>query len=73
MMEQETLAPHETLELHEILRFKQTEIKKIKANMGLVQDEKLSSYMEDCLESSVSFVNELGKLSDKSSMEIGGV
>lgn len=73
MMNQDTLAPHETLELHEILRFKQTEIKKIKANMALVQDEKLSSYMKDCLESSVSFVNELGKLSDKSSMEIGGV
>ncbi|KUO62578.1 MAG: hypothetical protein APF84_02180 [Gracilibacter sp. BRH_c7a] len=73
MMNQDTLAPHETLELHEILRFKQTEIKKIKANMALVEDEKLRSYMQDCLESSVSFINELGKLSEKSSMEIGGV
>ncbi len=73
MMNQDTLAPHETLELHEILRFKQTEIKKMQANMAMVQGERLSSYMKDCLESARNFISELEELSEKSSMEIGGV
>ena len=73
MMNQDTLAPHETLELHEILRFKQIEVKKIETNMAMVKGEKLSSYMKDCLESSRSFIEELRGFSEKSSMEIGGV
>lgn len=73
MMNQDTLAPHENLELYEILRFKQTEVKKLQANIATVHDEKLRSYMKDCLESSRSFIEELGELSEKSSMEIGGV
>lgn len=71
-MDQNTLAPHETLELHEILRFKQTEFKKLKTNMALVKDEKLISLMEDCMEISRNFITELKGISEKSTAGIGG-
>ena len=71
-MNQPTLAPHEALEIHEILRFKETEIKKLTTALPLVQDEELLAYMKDCLESSRSSVAELQRLSGRSTMAIGG-
>jgi similar to spore coat protein len=71
-MNQETLAPHETLELHEILRIKQTELKKLKTSMTMVQNQKLLSFMQDCIASSKAFISELQEISNKPNTEIGG-
>ena len=71
-MNQDTLAPHETLELHELLRSKQIEIKKIQTNLAMVRDESLREFMKDCLESSRANMRELMDLSQNSTMEIGG-
>ena len=72
-MGKDVLAPHEALELHEILRCKQVEIKKMKANMELVHDERIISWMNDCLENSKHCIEEIRDISKKSMMEIGGM
>lgn len=71
-MNKDTLAPHETLELHELLRAKQIEVKKIQTNLAMVRDENLHAFMKDCLESSRASMRELIDLSEKPTMEIGG-
>lgn len=45
------LAPHETHEIHEMLRSEITGYKKLKASIVLVQDDDLSQFMKDALNS----------------------
>lgn len=61
------LAPHEELEVRELLTSEITAAKKIRASMGMVQDNELKSFMQDCLnkkmdaiESIQNFVNNQG-------------
>lgn len=45
------LAPHETLEVHELLRGEITGYKKLQASMAMVQDNELKQFMKDSLNS----------------------
>lgn len=45
------LAPHETLEIHELLRSEITGYKKLQASIAMVQDDELSQFMKDVLNS----------------------
>jgi similar to spore coat protein len=45
------LAPHEALELHEVLRLESVSASKLQMMMPLVKDNDLKSYMQDCLQS----------------------
>lgn len=43
------LAPHETLELHEIIRSEVTAATKIQASLSMVQDQDMKRFMQNCL------------------------
>ncbi len=45
------LAPHEALELHEIIRSEVTVATKLQASLAMVQDEDMKAFMETCLQS----------------------
>lgn len=44
------LAPHEALELHEIIRSEVTAVTKIQASLAMVQDSDMKSFMQTCLQ-----------------------
>ena len=44
------LAPHETLELHEIIRSEVTAATKIQASLAMVQDRDMKAFMQTCLD-----------------------
>lgn len=44
------LAPHEELEVREILSTEITAAKKLRSSMATVRDEELKSYMQSCLD-----------------------
>jgi similar to spore coat protein len=50
------LAPHETLEVHELLSSEINMAKKIQANIAMVKDEDLKSYMQDCLDKKMKVI-----------------
>lgn len=43
------LAPHETMELHELLNSAVTGAKTLQSNLSMVKDSELKSFMEDSL------------------------
>lgn len=43
------LAPHETHEIHELLRSEITGYKKLQTSIAMVQDDELSQFMKDVL------------------------
>lgn len=51
------LAPHETLELHEIVRSEVTCAKKIQASMDMVEDSDLKSFMDRSLQAKKDNLN----------------
>jgi similar to spore coat protein len=50
MNQRTTLAPHEALELHEIIRSEVTAVTKIQASLAMVQDNDMKSFMQTCLQ-----------------------
>lgn len=51
-----SLAPHETIELRELLSTDVLGAKKIQTSMAIVQDDDLKSYMERCLSTKKDFI-----------------
>ncbi|WP_077210788.1 hypothetical protein [Bacillus dakarensis] len=61
------LALHETLEVHEILTFKNLCLTKATTMSGLVQDEELKTILSDDVAAGTKFIKHLqGYLSDRS-------
>lgn len=58
-MDQSTLAPHESLELHEILNFKTICLAKSKMMQGLVFDKDLKALMQKDVAQSIRSIQEL--------------
>ncbi len=52
------LAPHEALELHEIIRSEVVCAKKLQASMAMVQDAELSAYMQTALQTKKDTLND---------------
>jgi similar to spore coat protein len=61
-MLQQTLAPHETMELHEMLNFKTVSLAKSKFMQGLVFDQDLRALMEKDVQQSIKAIKELVSL-----------
>jgi similar to spore coat protein len=53
------LAPHETLEVHELLRTEITGYKKLQAIIPMVQDEELKQFMKDTLTTKQSNIEQI--------------
>jgi similar to spore coat protein len=58
-MEQNRLAVHETIELHELLSFKTLCMTKSKAMQALVSDAGLKALMQEDIDQSIGAVREL--------------
>ncbi len=58
-MKANTLAPHESLDLHEIINFKTLCVAKSKLMQGLVFDEDLKKLMQKDVEQSIQALTEL--------------
>lgn len=59
-MENKTqLAPHETLELHELLSSSVLGVKKANATLNMVNDEELKNFLQTSLNSKKSSIQEL--------------
>ncbi|MBL4975692.1 spore coat protein [Bacillus halotolerans] len=71
-MEQDRLANHETVDLHEILNFKTVCLLKSKMMQGLVFDQELRTLMEKDVQQSVRDVTELQSLYQKAPTITGG-
>lgn len=56
------LAPHEALELHELIRSEVICSKKIQATKTMVQDKDLKAFMQDSLHAKTMALNELEQL-----------
>lgn len=50
MINSTTLAPHETLELHELLSSSIIGVKKAKASLSMIQDNELKNFMKSSLD-----------------------
>jgi similar to spore coat protein len=59
IMNQQTLAPHESMELHEALNFKTLCLAKSKLMQGLVFDQDLKALMQKDVEQSIQAIAEL--------------
>ncbi|MDI6880732.1 MAG: hypothetical protein QMC95_18315 [Desulfitobacteriaceae bacterium] len=44
--QQQTLAPHETLELHELLRSQMAGVKKLESSLSMIQDQDLAALVQ---------------------------
>lgn len=64
-MEQNSLAYHETMELHEILNFKTVCLVKSKMMSGLVFDQDLKALMEKDVQQSIKAIKDLQGLYQK--------
>ncbi|MFW2489098.1 hypothetical protein ACN077_11025 [Clostridium chromiireducens] len=53
------LAPHEMLELRELLDTNVIGVKKIQASMPMVEDDELKSFMERCLDIKKDNINSM--------------
>jgi len=53
------LAPHEMLELRELMDTNVIGVKKIQASMPIVEDDELKSFMERCLDSKKDNINSM--------------
>lgn len=61
-MEPRALAPHESLEIHEMLNFKTICLAKSKMMQGLVFDKDLKALMQKDVEQSIKAIQELSGL-----------
>ncbi|MFB1099987.1 spore coat protein [Terribacillus sp. JSM ZJ617] len=68
MSDNQQLAPHETMEVHELLNFKTTSVMKAKFLQGVVFDQKIKQLMEKDVETSVRQIRELEELYSKSQL-----
>ncbi|MFJ6413101.1 spore coat protein [Terribacillus saccharophilus] len=68
MSDNQQLAPHETMEVHELLNFKTTAVMKAKFLQGVVFDQKIKQLMEKDVETSVRQIRELEELYSKSQL-----
>ncbi|MFP7478780.1 spore coat protein [Terribacillus saccharophilus] len=68
MNDNQQLAPHETMEVHELLNFKTTSVMKAKFLQGVVFDQKIKQLMEKDVETSVRQIRELEELYSKSQL-----
>lgn len=59
VIEQQALAPHESMEIHEMLNFKTICAAKSKMMQGLVFDKDLKALMQKDVEQSVKAIQEL--------------
>ncbi|WP_338471542.1 spore coat protein [Niallia sp. XMNu-256] len=59
------IALHEKLEIHEILLFKTSCVKKSTAMLELVEDKELKKILEEDIEASTNAVKELSKILKK--------
>jgi hypothetical protein len=57
MSNKNSLAPHETLELRELMDTDIICAKKMQASMPMVEDDELKSFMEKCLDSKKDNIN----------------
>lgn len=53
------LAPHEMLELRELMDTNVIGVKKMQASMPMVEDDELKSFMERCLDSKKDNINSM--------------
>jgi similar to spore coat protein len=58
----QSLAPHETMEVHEILNFKTVCLAKSKLMQGIVFDKDLKALMQKDVEQSIKAINALQSL-----------
>jgi similar to spore coat protein len=61
-MEEHTLAPHESMEIHEILNFKTICLAKSKMMQGLAFDKDLKALMQKDVEQSIKAIQDLTAL-----------
>ena len=61
-MEHQALAPHESMELHELLNFKTLCLAKAKLMQGLVFDQELKALMHKDVEQSLKAIADLTAL-----------
>lgn len=61
-MTQQTLAPHESMELHELLNFKTICLAKSKMMQGLVFDKDLKALMQRDVEQNMNAIQDLQTL-----------
>ncbi|MEA5093684.1 MAG: hypothetical protein VB128_01900 [Sedimentibacter saalensis] len=73
-LQNNTLAPHETLEVHELLRSELTCLKKLQANMSIVQDNELKQFMNEAMNSKQRSIEQLQQfIASGSAMNNGGM
>lgn len=65
MMNQETLAAHESLEIHEALNFKTLCLAKSKLMQGLIFDQELKALMEKDVQQSIQAIADLQAIYSK--------
>jgi similar to spore coat protein len=58
----QSIAPHETMEVHEILNFKTVGLAKSKLMQGIVFDKDLKALMQKDVEQSIKAINALQSL-----------
>lgn len=58
-MNNNNIAPHEILELHELLSASLVEIKMLSNSMSMIQDESLKAYIKDSINNKKSRIQEL--------------
>lgn len=59
MNNKNNLAPHEMLELRELMDADIVGLKKLKANMKMIEDDELKSFMEHCLDNKKENINSI--------------
>jgi len=58
-LNQSTLAPHEALEIHELLRSDLVTIKKLQASLDTAEDQQLQNLMNQLLQAKKSAIDEV--------------
>ncbi len=61
MPDNNSLAPHEILELKELLSSEVLAMKKLQTSSSVVKDEQLKSYIETCMDSKKNKISDIQK------------
>ena len=59
MQNNASLAPHEILELHELISGEIVSLKRTQASMSMVNDNELKNYMQQCLNSKKTAIQQI--------------
>lgn len=59
MQNNASLAPHEILELHELINGEIVSLKRTQASMSMVNDNELKNYMQQCLNSKKTAIQQI--------------